>query len=210
MASPAGAPPTAPRRRRSLLMLALLVLVLVVLLLLGLTQCGNDDANTATSDAGSSAATTPTTTPSTPSSSPSDDSASASTGTQGSPGALTIGSTALLSGTTAGGSADVADLTRYSGQQATATAVTVESVPADEGFWIGSSDTQRIWVQLTGSGESPFTVKAGQKATFTGRVTAHDAGFPTKVGVTTAEGADQLVAQKQHVQVERSAVKIAD
>ncbi len=35
------------------------------------------------------------------------------------------------------------DLTQYAGQDATAKGVLVQSVPADEGFWVGSSETDR-------------------------------------------------------------------
>ncbi|TQS41379.1 hypothetical protein FL583_30220 [Cryptosporangium phraense] len=87
--------------------------------------------------------------------------------------------------------------------------MSVQSVPADEGFWIGTSETDRIWVQLTGQGESPFKVTAGQTVSFTGTVVANGAGFPAKVGVTAAEGADQLTAQQEHVKVERSALRIS-
>ena len=30
----------------------------------------------------------------------------------------------------------------------------VESVPADRGFWVGTSDKDRVYVQLTGTAES--------------------------------------------------------
>jgi RNA polymerase sigma factor (sigma-70 family) len=41
-------------------------------------------------------------------------------------------------------------------------AMRVASVPADEGFWVIAGDSDRIWVLLTGAGESPFRVRAGQ------------------------------------------------
>ncbi|MFG1927752.1 hypothetical protein [Cryptosporangium sp. NPDC048952] len=184
-----------------------LLIVLVVLLLLGLSRCGNDDSS---DDASSTSTPTTTAAPSataTASAAATSDAAGTTPGSASSTGGLTLGTTALFSD--GDSSTATADLTQYAGQPAVGTAVIVESVPADEGFWVGSSDTERVWVQLTGQGESPFKVKAGQTVSFIGTVTGHGADFPAKVGVTAAEGADQLVAQKQHVQVERSALTIA-
>lgn len=85
------------------------------------------------------------------------------------------------------------------------------SVPADEGFWVGSSATDRVWVQLTGSaGESPVTVKAGNRISFsTGKVVANPAGFAAKVGVDAAEGGAQLDAQKQHIEIAKTSIKLS-
>lgn len=103
------------------------------------------------------------------------------------------------------------DLSRYAGQPASASLLLVQSVPADEGFWVGASARQRVWVQLSGvSRESPFQVKAGQRLTFAGgRFAATDSGFPQRVGVTADEGAAQLVAQRQHVEVPVTMVRMA-
>jgi len=74
------------------------------------------------------------------------------------------------------------DLRRLSGEAVRARQVRVVAVPADEGFWVGRSETDRIWVQLTGTAESGRDVRAGQLATFTGRLRAHGAAFPDRVG----------------------------
>ena len=101
-------------------------------------------------------------------------------------------------------------LARVTGQQVTGTAVQVLSVPADEGFWVGSSDDQRVWVQLAGAaGESPYQVRQGDRVDFTGTVAAHDGSFPATVGVDDAEGAAQLAAQAQHVEADRASVKLS-
>ena len=47
--------------------------------------------------------------------------------------------------------------------------MSVLSVPADEGFWIGTSQNDRVWVQIVGKGESPYQVQAGDKVDFTAR-----------------------------------------
>jgi hypothetical protein len=85
--------------------------------------------------------------------------------------------------------------------------VTVQSVPADEGFWVGSSDADRMWVQLDGKDESGYVVKPGDKVSFTGTVKAHDAGFAPGVGVDPAEGADQLATQAAHVAVPKGVLR---
>ncbi len=101
-------------------------------------------------------------------------------------------------------------LAGVTGQPVTATGVQVLSVPADEGFWVGSSDTQRVWVQLTGeAGESPYQVQEGDRVDFEGTVVAHDAGFPQQVGVDEAGGAAQLSQQAQHLEVAKGAVRLA-
>lgn len=117
----------------------------------------------------------------------------------GSDGTLTAGGTSLLplsEAATADGS-----LAEYVGEPAVGTGVTVLSVPADEGFWIGTSDTDRVWVQLIGPGESPYAVRAGDAVFFNGVVVAHGADYPGRVCVGTDQGADLLAAQGAHIEV---------
>lgn len=104
----------------------------------------------------------------------------------------------------------VTALNGYSGKAATANGVKVLSVPADEGFWIGNSKTDRVWVQLTGkAGETPYQVKAGDLVDFTGgKVVPNGAGFASSVGVSAAEGAAQLTAEKSHIAVSKAALKL--
>ena len=98
------------------------------------------------------------------------------------------------------GTADAAAaLGGLSGQAVTGTAVRVLTVPADEGFWVGTSDQQRTWIQLTGeAGESPYQVTEGDTVYFEGAVVTHDQSFAGAVGVDEAEGAAQLTAQGAH------------
>jgi hypothetical protein len=111
-------------------------------------------------------------------------------------GQLTAGQQALLP-LPAGGLAALA------GQPAEGRSVTVESVIADEAFWVGSSATDRVLVVLTPEargtdGESPFQVEAGQLVNLTGTVTALDRD-PADFGLDAAEGADQLSTQGAYV-----------
>lgn len=92
-------------------------------------------------------------------------------------------------------------LSGYQGQPVRADRVLVLSVPADEGFWIGTSNTNRIWVQLRGDVESRQQVRPGQRVTFTGTMAPTPPNFPASTGVTPAEGAAQLAAQPVHIQV---------
>ncbi len=94
------------------------------------------------------------------------------------------------------------------GKSVTGTGVPVESVPADEGFWVGTSTNDRVWVQFVGAGESGYTVKAGDRVDLTGQVVAHDAGFAARIGVDAAEGGEQLTSEAAHITVAKNAVKL--
>ena len=90
------------------------------------------------------------------------------------------------------------------GSQASGTA-RVESVVADEGFWVGSDAADRVFVFLTpearrSAGESGFQVEPGQTVSLQGTVKASSAGFAQRAGVSDAEGAQQLVEQGGYVE----------
>ncbi len=195
-----GARPIGPpvRKRGPLAWLALLALLIigVIVVLLLLSRCGDGG------DDPTAAAPAPSAVPS-PSSAATAGSSPAASGASG---------TIVANGQTmlplAGSSTD--NLSSYAGQTASTTSVRVQSVPADEGFWVGSGAGDRVWIQLTGAaGESPFTVKAGDSVAFTGTVTKNPDGFANQVGVTTAEGASMLDSQGYHIAVTRSALKLA-
>jgi hypothetical protein len=102
------------------------------------------------------------------------------------------------------------ELTSQVGKAVTGQGVLVQSVPADEGFWVGTSATDRVWVQLSGTGESGYVVKQGDRVDFTGKVVAHDPGFATQVGVDdAAEGANQLGQQGAHIEVARPQLRLS-
>ena len=68
-----------------------------------------------------------------------------------------------------------------------------------EGFWVGTSPTDRVFVFLTPGarsteGESPFQVEAGQSISLEGTLVPLP-GAPETPGVEAAEGADQLLQQ---------------
>jgi hypothetical protein len=98
-------------------------------------------------------------------------------------------------------------LTPFTGREARSSGVTVESVPADEGFWIGHG-TERLWVQLAAPGESAAHVRAGQMVAFRGRIVANPAGFAREIGLTSNEGAEQLERQGVHIVVALASLSV--
>ena len=109
------------------------------------------------------------------------------------PAQLTVGESRLLP------AGRVGSLREYAGRIAVARAVPVESVPADEGFWVGNGPGRRVWVQLATRGESSVRVRPGQLASFTAEVVAATGDFPSRTGVTAAEGAGELRASGAYV-----------
>lgn len=90
----------------------------------------------------------------------------------------------------------------YDGQDAIGRNVPVESVVADEGFWIGTSADDRIFVLLTNTGpESTPEVEAGDTIDFEGVVVKHGDDFAQSVGVDGDEGAQRLNALAGHLEI---------
>ena len=80
----------------------------------------------------------------------------------------------------------------------------VQSVVSDEGFWVGNSTTDRVFVYLTpearqANGESSFRVTAGQSVQLTGELTDVAAAPNAVAGVTADEGQPQLQQQGSFV-----------
>jgi RNA polymerase sigma factor (sigma-70 family) len=92
-------------------------------------------------------------------------------------------------------------LSRYAGDPVRAQGVRVLQVVANEGFWVGMGPRDRVWVQLTGTRESGFQVRPGDRVSFTGRMVEHPPGFAGRTGVTVREGADLLDQQGHHIKV---------
>ena len=118
-------------------------------------------------------------------SSQSSGSAAASSGQLTAKGADVLGSTGALRG--------------HVGQQADGKGVLVQSVVSDEGFWVGSSASQRVFVHLSqasrdGQAESPYQVRAGDHVDLTGTVQRLGSTSARDFGVTAAEGASQLTS----------------
>jgi hypothetical protein len=99
-------------------------------------------------------------------------------------------------------------LSRYVGDPVRAQGVRVQQVAADEGFWVGTSPRDRVWVQLTGTRESRPRVQRGDRVSFTGRMVEHQPGFARRVGVTASEGASLLDQQGYHVEVRADRLRV--
>lgn len=95
-------------------------------------------------------------------------------------------------------------LARYEGKQARASGVQVLSVPSDEGFWVGPSDDNRIWVSLIGSGESSIRVRSGQSLQFEGKLVRNPPGLISRIGLEPREGAAELRRQGYHISVKQA------
>lgn len=194
-AAPAGGGPTRPRW----LVPLLIGLVVLIALLLLLTRCGGDDDDASTSGPPASATAAAAVPSAAVTSSP-----TSAAGPPGEAGTVTTGGEDLMINPTAAG------LKPYAGRPAVGTAVEVQSVPADEGFWIGSSETDRLWIQLTDTGgESDYRVKPGDQVDFTATVTRAADGFAAETGLSAAEGADQLTEQGSYLSVPASSVKLS-
>jgi hypothetical protein len=115
------------------------------------------------------------------------------------PGELSAGGAPLLP--VAGIAGPAGELSALAGRPVRGRAVVVESVPADEGFWVGTGGADRVWVQLAGAGESPYRVRPGERVDLSGQVVAHGPGYSDAIGVAADEGADQLTRQAAHLEV---------
>lgn len=118
------------------------------------------------------------------------------TGTNGSatasdarPGAIAAGGATvypLQSGLTVGD---------YQGHDVVAVDVPVESVVEGAGFWVGTTDEDRVFVMA----DELSDVEAGTTVSFTGVVRDHGPSFADKIGVEAEEGAERLRELKGHV-----------
>jgi RNA polymerase sigma factor (sigma-70 family) len=99
-------------------------------------------------------------------------------------------------------------LSRYAGDPVRAQGVRVQQVAADEGFWVGTSPRDRVWVQLAGTRESRPEIQRGDRVSFTGRMVEHLPGFARRVGVVAGEGGRLLDQQGYHVEVRADQLRV--
>lgn len=92
-------------------------------------------------------------------------------------------------------------LDELTGQPVAVRSAVIESVPADEGFWIEDGSGGRIWVQLSTLDESAIEIRPGGRVTFDGVLAETPEGFASKVGVDETEGAGDLVPAGVHIEV---------
>jgi RNA polymerase sigma factor (sigma-70 family) len=115
-------------------------------------------------------------------------------GTAPAPGVLTVAGRDL-------GPAAAAHLSRDSGQPAAAHRAPVLAVPAGEGFWIRGPGGARVWVQLTGHGESPQQVRPGDRVSFRGVVVANPPRYAARAGLDADDDAGLLTREGAHIDV---------
>lgn len=91
-------------------------------------------------------------------------------------------------------------LARHEGDRALGRSVPVESVVADEGFWVGTSERNRVFVHVLARNESPPRIRAGARVSFTG-VVRRNPDEVRSFGLSTAEGRQLLRRQGYHIEV---------
>ena len=101
---------------------------------------------------------------------------------------------------------DGAALARMANNAVEAPALVVQAVPANEGFWAGCG-TGRLWVQLEGRTESPFSIRPGQRLTLRALIQVNPPGFSTAVGLSPEEGAGELDRQGFHLRARYDEVR---
>lgn len=85
----------------------------------------------------------------------------------------------------------------------------VQSVPADEGFWIGSAD-DRVWVQIKErrDSESPQHVRAGDTVSGLAHMVANAPSFLRDTGLDANGGAADLRRQGVHAEIDPSKLRV--
>jgi hypothetical protein len=93
-------------------------------------------------------------------------------------------------------------LAPYADRTVRGTAVPVFSVVADEGFWVGTDDRNRLYVVYqTGGLESPPDVDAGDLVSFTGSLQPSTGELAPQFRLTEAEGLGYLQSQGYFISV---------
>ena len=127
--------------------------------------------------------------------------ASPTTSVTGEAGTLTAGSSYLLPLSRSTGRDG--SLAAYRGLVAQAQRMQVLSIARPDGFWIGTSEVSRVFVQATDGALPP--IRPGDRVSFTGNMVPNPPGFAESV----PEGTDLLKAQTQHLEVYGGGVTIA-
>jgi hypothetical protein len=165
-------------------LLGLLALLLLGALLLGLGG-GDDEQQAAQPTPAADAATTP------------------DAGTGAAAGSLTARGESLLP-VPAGG------LAAYESEEATGTEVTVQSVVKDEGFWVGSSRQDRLYVEYggdVGADETQgFEPAVGDKVSLTGPVRPAPEN-PARTLNLPDRDARQVIEQGAYINAERAEIQ---
>jgi hypothetical protein len=95
----------------------------------------------------------------------------------------------------------------HAGQAVEARGVRVRSV-AGRGFWVGSSEADRVYVELDARADPSRAVAVGQRVSFVGRLVANTPEHLGELGVTAPADKAQLERQGHHVDVAAPALRV--
>lgn len=119
------------------------------------------------------------------------------------PATLTVGTAVVLP------AARLGSMAADAGRTAEADDVPVQSVPADEGFWVGGGRGARVWVQLkTGGRESAVQVRAGQRASFPAQVVRVTGDSAARMGLTDPAAVAELRAAGAYLLVDPARLRL--
>lgn len=172
---PSGDEPSG--RKRGLLWLLLALLALALLIVLLITVLSGDDDKDKSAKAPSAQSAKPVT-----------------GGAGASSGALTAGGQSLFP-------ASAASLQQAIGSDAQGREVVVQSVVKSQGFWVGSSQSDRVYVEYggnTGENEPGGQPKEGAKVNLTGPVKAAPADPESTLNVSAPE-AEQIRSEGAYI-----------
>ncbi|MBV9381799.1 MAG: hypothetical protein JOY82_19645 [Streptosporangiaceae bacterium] len=97
---------------------------------------------------------------------------------------------------------------RDTGESAAAHGALVLAVPVGDGFWTRSPAGARVWVQLTGRGESPQQLRPGDRVSFHGVVATNPPHYAAHVGLDADDDASLLTREGAHIDVRYSDLQI--
>jgi RNA polymerase sigma factor (sigma-70 family) len=100
-------------------------------------------------------------------------------------------------------------LDAYAGERVRAEGVSVQRVPVDEGFWVGSGGGSVMWVRLSSRGESAVEIDPGDLISFSGVIRRNPPKFAAAQGIEGAD-AQRLRAQGHHIVVSPGDVRLLD
>jgi len=95
-----------------------------------------------------------------------------------------------------------AGLAEFAGGAAEGQSVPVQSVVSDDGFWVGSSETDRLFVFLDiGEAEPPPPLELGEPISISGTLEPAPADPETEFGIRAEDGLAQLMEQGYYLRV---------
>ncbi len=92
-------------------------------------------------------------------------------------------------------------LAPHTGKTVEARGVRVQSVPEPRGFWVGSSQSERVWVDLHEQGDLSPPLTAGERVTFVGILVANTPETLDRAARAGSADRAQLEQQGYHVDV---------